>query len=364
MAGFATPTGNHRAAAATMRGSFVTCEDYRNGSLRQLNTRTIRRSGENNGLDAVVASPFPHSEIGVFYLVMPAGMLRCHEVHDPEYASVEARTGAHMLVVGTGALGSMVAAYVRRAGETVPVLARGACASYLRLCGVAECTGPCTVVTDPRTVQEVWIPWQWRSKPTIRRKLSQGFVTCGHSVSFPCRTGCSRTSNSPARSGPRNPSTRRACVRVRCVPVGQCALRRSASAPSGHGPGRRSPRPRSWGTRCATPACRRGMLHAFIPSHGRNLSAGWGFPPGGLDPFGDLHISQQTAYSAGQRPGDASSRATRRCPGVPWKIAPMHIKLSTPRKLLWHYRVATPTIMPASKELPYDDHTTGGPCPA
>jgi Chromate transporter len=42
----------------------------------------------------------------------------------------------------------------------------------------------------------------------------------------------------------------------------------------------------------------------------------------------------------------------------------MHIKLSTPRKLLWHYRVATPTIMPASKELPYDDHTTGGPCPA
>ena len=40
----------------------------------------------------------------------------------------------------------------------------------------------------------------------------------------------------------------------------------------------------------------------------------------------------------------------------------MHIKLSTSRKLLWHYRVATHTIMPVSKELPYDDHTTGGPC--
>jgi hypothetical protein len=40
----------------------------------------------------------------------------------------------------------------------------------------------------------------------------------------------------------------------------------------------------------------------------------------------------------------------------------MHIKLSTSRKLLWHYRVATPTRMPVSKELPYDDHTTGGPC--
>lgn len=60
-----------------------------------------------------------------------------------------------MLVVGTGALGSMVAAYVGRAGETVPVLASGARASYLRLCGVAGCTGPWTVVPDPRTVQEV-----------------------------------------------------------------------------------------------------------------------------------------------------------------------------------------------------------------
>src|SRR4029453_7140344 len=43
---------------------------------------------------------------------------------------------------------------------------------------------------------------------------------------------------------------------------------------------------------------------------------------------------------------------------------PMHIKLSTPRNLLWHYRVATRTIMPANKELPDDDHTTGGPCHA
>src|SRR5262245_43300478 len=45
---------------------------------------------------------------------------------------------------------------------------------------------------------------------------------------------------------------------------------------------------------------------------------------------------------------------------LPW--SPIHIKLSTFRKLLWHYRVATHTIMPASQELPYDDHTTGGPC--
>jgi hypothetical protein len=48
----------------------------------------------------------------------------------------------------------------------------------------------------------------------------------------------------------------------------------------------------------------------------------------------------------------------------PHTLTPMPIKLSTPRTLLWHYRVATHTIMPASKELPDDDHTTGGPCHA
>jgi len=49
---------------------------------------------------------------------------------------------------------------------------------------------------------------------------------------------------------------------------------------------------------------------------------------------------------------------------VVYNAGTIHIKLSPPRKLLWHYRVATPTIMPVSKELPYDDHTTGGPCDA
>jgi Family of unknown function (DUF5372) len=46
------------------------------------------------------------------------------------------------------------------------------------------------------------------------------------------------------------------------------------------------------------------------------------------------------------------------------QIVPMHIKLSAPRKLLWHYRVAISTIMPTNKELPYDDNTTGGLYPA
>ena len=53
-----------------------------------------------------------------------------------------------------------------------------------------------------------------------------------------------------------------------------------------------------------------------------------------------------------------------RTPGGPDMVHPMHIKLSTLRKLLWPYRVAIPTIMPANKALPYDDTTTGGPCPA
>ena len=45
--------------------------------------------------------------------------------------------------------------------------------------------------------------------------------------------------------------------------------------------------------------------------------------------------------------------------------APPHAhQAKQPRKLLWHYRVATHTIMPISQELPYDDHTTGGPCHA
>jgi ketopantoate reductase len=50
---------------------------------------------------------------------------------------------------------------------------------------------------------------------------------------------------------------------------------------------------------------------------------GWlGFTTlGGLNPSGDLHISQQSAYGADQRPGDASSRATRR-PGGPLEDRP------------------------------------------
>jgi 2-dehydropantoate 2-reductase len=64
----------------------------------------------------------------------------------------------HILVLGAGALGSIIAAHLARAGETVTVLARGARAAHLResglrLCGVADFTVSCAVVTDPHAVQ-------------------------------------------------------------------------------------------------------------------------------------------------------------------------------------------------------------------
>ncbi|MGE3540447.1 MAG: ketopantoate reductase family protein [Candidatus Tectimicrobiota bacterium] len=64
-----------------------------------------------------------------------------------------------IVVLGAGALGSIITAYLRRAGEEVTLLARGARAESLRtaglrICGVAEFQVPCTVVTEPRTLRE------------------------------------------------------------------------------------------------------------------------------------------------------------------------------------------------------------------
>jgi hypothetical protein len=62
-----------------------------------------------------------------------------------------------------------------------------------------------------------------------------------------------------------------------------------------------------------------------------------------------------------QRSREAACKATGHGQCGCLRSIPMHIKLSTSRKLLWHYRVATLTIMLANKELPYDDNTTCGP---
>jgi len=64
-----------------------------------------------------------------------------------------------VVVVGAGALGSIVGAHLVLGGHDVVFVARGQRAAFLRqrgivLTGLADCTVPVTVVTDPGTVQE------------------------------------------------------------------------------------------------------------------------------------------------------------------------------------------------------------------
>jgi 2-dehydropantoate 2-reductase len=63
------------------------------------------------------------------------------------------------VILGAGALGSILAAHLARAGEDVSVVARGHRAAYLRqqgitLTGVADFTVACPVITDPRALRE------------------------------------------------------------------------------------------------------------------------------------------------------------------------------------------------------------------
>src|SRR5262252_4694099 len=64
-----------------------------------------------------------------------------------------------VVVVGAGALGSIVGAHLVLGGHDVVFVARGQRAAFLRqrgivLTGLADCTVPVSVVTDPGTVQE------------------------------------------------------------------------------------------------------------------------------------------------------------------------------------------------------------------
>lgn len=63
------------------------------------------------------------------------------------------------VVLGGGAMGSIIAGHLGRAGEEVILVARGARAKYLRengiqVTGLVDFTGPCTVVEDPGKVSE------------------------------------------------------------------------------------------------------------------------------------------------------------------------------------------------------------------
>ena len=64
-----------------------------------------------------------------------------------------------VVVLGAGALGSIVAGHLARAGEEVTVLARGDRAEYLRqngitITGVAEFNTPCSITTDPKELSD------------------------------------------------------------------------------------------------------------------------------------------------------------------------------------------------------------------
>ena len=184
----------------------------------------------------------------------------------------------HILASGAGALGYFVAAYLTRAGETVTVLVCGARASYLRasglrLCGVAEFTVPCTVVTDPRTVQEV------EALVVVVRVYDTASALAGlrhlrvQSV-FSVEKGLLKHEQLASAFGAQK-TIGAACLfasEVLASGAVRYTLERESS-PRADCAGRRSPRPRPWCTPCASPACRRCILNVCIPLNGRN----WGF---------------------------------------------------------------------------------------
>ena len=63
------------------------------------------------------------------------------------------------VVLGAGALGSVIAAHLEKAGEHVVLIARGERAKYIKehgikITGLSEFTIPCTVETDPKEISE------------------------------------------------------------------------------------------------------------------------------------------------------------------------------------------------------------------
>ena len=61
-------------------------------------------------------------------------------------------------ILGAGALGSIMAAHLLRAGHDVQVIARGSRAAYLKehgitITGLSDFNIPCPVVTDPKLIE-------------------------------------------------------------------------------------------------------------------------------------------------------------------------------------------------------------------
>src|SRR5262245_13204191 len=64
-----------------------------------------------------------------------------------------------IVILGAGALGTVLGAHLARAGEDVTLIARGQRAAYLQehgatITGLVDFTAPITVVTDPQQVHE------------------------------------------------------------------------------------------------------------------------------------------------------------------------------------------------------------------
>src|SRR5262249_1320759 len=64
-----------------------------------------------------------------------------------------------IVILGAGALGTLLGAHLARAGEDVTLIARGQRAVYLQehgatITGLVDFTVPVTAVTDPQQVQE------------------------------------------------------------------------------------------------------------------------------------------------------------------------------------------------------------------
>src|SRR5262249_27888792 len=77
----------------------------------------------------------------------------------PSVPSPEEYVAMKIVILGAGALGTVLGAHLARAGEDVTLIARGQRAAYLQahgatLTGLVDFTVPITVVTDPQQVHE------------------------------------------------------------------------------------------------------------------------------------------------------------------------------------------------------------------
>src|SRR3989442_14104759 len=77
----------------------------------------------------------------------------------PYLPSPEECVTMKIVILGAGALGTVLGAHVARAGEDVTLIARGQRAAYLQehgatITGLVDFTVPVRVVTDPQQVQE------------------------------------------------------------------------------------------------------------------------------------------------------------------------------------------------------------------